>query len=189
MLRAQFIAALAASVIAQTKGAPVPTDPRASTITVYVYKKGLFSFMADDHVIEAPIARGTYDSASQSVDVEVDAAALKVLDPKLSADTRSQVQSSMLGPKVLDAEQYPKITFRSTKIEQTARNLKIAGDLSLHGQTHPVSVTAEQVDATHFMGSATIRQTDFGIAPIKVAGGAVSVRDDVKIEFRIALGS
>jgi len=39
----------------------------------------------------------------------------------------------------------------------------------------------------HFTGSATIRQTDFGITPIKVVGGAVSVRDDVKIEFRIAL--
>lgn len=187
MFRVEFIVGLAASTIAQATGArPVAFDTNGSKMTVYVYKKGLFSFMADDHVIEAPIARGAYDAAAGSVDVEVDAAALKVLDPKLSPDTRSQVQRNMEG-KVLDVERYPKISFRSTKIEQTGRNLKIMGDLTLHGQTRPVSVTADQVDATHFAGSATIRQTQFGITPIKIAGGAVSVRDDVKVEFRIAL--
>ena len=191
MLRITIVAALAATLALATPvcANPVAIDRATSTMTVYVYKKGLFSFLADDHVIAAPIARGAYDAEAANAEIDVDATALKVLDPKLSADKRSQVQSSMDGPKVLDVEHYPKISFRSTKIERTGRNLKIAGELSLHGQTHAISVTAEEIDATHFSGSSTIRLTDFGITPIKIAGGAVSVRDDVKIEFRIALGS
>lgn len=156
-------------------------------MTVYVYKQGMFSFLADNHVIDAPISSGTYDAAAQTVQLTVEAAALKVLDPKLSADRRAQVQTAMSGPKVLDVERYPTITFRSTQIERTGSALKIAGNLSLHGQTHPIVVSAREIDPTHFTGSATIRQTDFGITPIKVAAGTVSVRDDVKVEFRIAL--
>ena len=190
MLRAEFIAGTTAMLLAQTSGTrPVAFDLRDSKMTVYVYKKGIFSFLADDHVIDAPIARGAYDAGAASVEVDVDAAALKVLDPKLSADKRSQVQTAMDGPKVLDVERYPKISFRSTKIERNDRKLNIAGNLNLHGEMRPIVVTAEEADATHFSGSATIRLTDFGITPIKIAGGAVSVRDDVKIEFRVALAA
>jgi hypothetical protein len=38
----------------------------------------------------------------------------------------------------------------------------------------------------HYRGSATLRQTDFGIKPLTVAGGTVKVKDEVKIEFEIA---
>jgi polyisoprenoid-binding protein YceI len=50
-----------------------------------------------------------------------------------------------------------------------------------------VNVQVIKSDATHFKGSTTIRQTDFGITPIKIAGGIVRVKDDVKVEFEIVL--
>jgi hypothetical protein len=40
-----------------------------------------------------------------------------------------------------------------------------------------------QIDGTH----STLKQTDFGITPVTVAGGTVKVKDEVKIEFEIAL--
>lgn len=156
-------------------------------MTVYVYKRGMFSFLADNHEIEAPIAGGSYDAAARAVEVHVKAAALKVLDPSLAPDRRAKVQAAMVGPQVLDVDKYPDIEFQSTAIAESGRNLKITGDLSLHGQTHPIVISAQEVDATHYTGSATIRQTEFGITPIKVAGGAVSVQDDVKVEFQVAL--
>lgn len=165
-------------------------DVQHSKMTVYVGKQGLFSFLGDNHEIEAPIASGVYDSAVNSVELTVDAAKLKALDPNLSADKRNTVQDNMVGPKVLDAGKYPTIAFRSTKIEATdPTHLKIAGNLTLHGQTHPIEVEAVRADATHFTGSSTVRQTSFGITPIKIAGGAVSVKDDVRVEFQVALGS
>jgi hypothetical protein len=39
----------------------------------------------------------------------------------------------------------------------------------------------------HYIGVAQFKQTDFGIKPVKVAGGAVRVKDQVRIEFDIQL--
>ena len=39
----------------------------------------------------------------------------------------------------------------------------------------------------HYTGHATLKQTDFGIEPVKVAGGAVRVKDEVQVEFDIQL--
>ena len=39
----------------------------------------------------------------------------------------------------------------------------------------------------HYVGNARLKQTDFGIKPIKVGGGAVRVKDEVRIEFDIQL--
>ena len=43
---------------------------------------------------------------------------MRVLDPNLGTDKRSQVQEKMLSPDVLDPNRYPEITFRSTRVEQ-----------------------------------------------------------------------
>jgi len=165
-------------------------DVQHSKMTVDVAKRGLFSFLADNHEIDAPITSGSYDSASNSVEVIVDAAKLRVLDPKLAPDRRNTVQANMTGPQVLDAEKYPTISFRSTKVVPVdASRLTVTGDLTLHGQTHPVTFQVVKKDDGHFAGSATVRQTAFGITPIKIAGGAVSVRDDVTVQFEIALAA
>jgi hypothetical protein len=44
-----------------------------------------------------------------------------------------------------------------------------------------------KIDEEHFSGSATIRQTAFGITPIRAAGGTVSVEDAVNVDFEIVL--
>jgi hypothetical protein len=38
----------------------------------------------------------------------------------------------------------------------------------------------------HYRGSATLKQTDFGIKPISIGGGMVKVKDEVKIDFDFA---
>jgi len=40
---------------------------------------------------------------------------------------------------------------------------------------------------SRYRGSATLKQTDFGITPVTVAGGTVKVKNEVKVEFDIAL--
>jgi polyisoprenoid-binding protein YceI len=163
-------------------------DIGRSKMTVYVDKQGLFSFLADNHVIDAPIASGTYDAAGRSLTVTIDASKIRVLDPHLSADKRAKVQANMLGPQVLDVASYPTIRFDATQLNLDGRGpWTIAGNLQLHGQTHPATVTVRSDDAGHFTGSTTVRQSAFGITPIKIAGGAVSVKDDVRIEFDVVL--
>jgi polyisoprenoid-binding protein YceI len=185
-----LFAAIAALGVSPAPSTHHAIDVQHSKMTVFVNKQGLFSFLADNHEIDAPISAGAYDSASNSVDITVDASKMKVLDPKLSQDKRSSVQSNMTGPQVLDVAKYPTIVFRSTKIDASdPAHWKVTGNLTLHGETRSIDVQVTKVDATHFTGSTTIRQTAFGITPIKVAGGAVTVKDDVRIEFQVALGS
>jgi polyisoprenoid-binding protein YceI len=80
--------------------------------------------------------------------------------------------------------------FRSTSITGTdSTRWTVNGNLTLHGQTHPITFAAVRADATHFSGSATVKQSAFGITPIRIAGGAVTVKDAVTVTFRIALAS
>jgi YceI-like domain len=58
--------------------------------------------------------------------------------------------------------------------------------LDLHGQTHPVAVDVTLKDDV-YRGTAVVKQTEFGIKPVSIAGGSVNVKDEVKIEFEIVL--
>ena len=92
----------------------------------------------------------------------------------------------MLGPQVLDSAKYPEIRFESDTVEPAENgHWKAIGKLTLHGQTHPVMLEA-RLDAGHYRGSASLKQTEFGIQPVSVAGGAVKVKDEIRIEFEIA---
>jgi polyisoprenoid-binding protein YceI len=169
---------------------PVAIDVAHSTLTVAVAKQGLFSVFADNHTIDAPIASGTYDDAQKAVTLTVDATQLRVLDPKSPANRRADVQSNMAGPEVLDVNTYRTIEFRSTSITGgDSTHWTVNGNLTLHGQTHPISFAAVRADATHFSGSTTVKQSAFGITPIRIAGGAVTVKDAVTVTFQIALGA
>jgi polyisoprenoid-binding protein YceI len=163
-------------------------DAAHSKMTVYVFKSGLFAFAADNHEINAPIVAGSFNPAANTVEIEVNAAKMEVLDPSMPADKRAKVQAKMISSDVLDIEKYTKITFRSTSLKPVDKDrLTVAGNLTLHGQTHPVSLEVTRADAAHFNGSVMIRQSEFGITPIRIAGGTVRVKDDVKVEFQIAL--
>jgi polyisoprenoid-binding protein YceI len=162
-------------------------DSRQSTVTVRVFRSGVFRAFGDNHIIQAPIAEGSFeDAGALSVHIAFDANRLRVLDPDAPAKDREEVQARMLGPDVLDADRFPTIRFRSTKVEPLGQDRwMVRGDLELHGQSRPVALQVK-LEKARYTGSATVRQTDFGIQPISIAGGAVKVKDEVTIQFDIA---
>jgi polyisoprenoid-binding protein YceI len=176
-----------------TRLAAAPSDAREvdslhSTMTVRVYKSGFLSAFGHNHEIQAPIRSGQVkESGSPSVELRVDARKLRVLDPEASDSTRAQIQETMLGTQVLDADHFPEILFQSTGMEPKGPDHWIVhGNLGLHGKEHPIAVEVTLKDG-RYRGSATLKQTDFGITPVTVAGGTVKVKNEVKIEFEIAL--
>ncbi len=75
-------------------------DVERSTLTVHVYKTGLFSVFADNHVIRAPIAGGRIsEDGPLAVELTMKAGQMTVLDPGLSPDKRAEVQARMRGPE------------------------------------------------------------------------------------------
>jgi len=197
MLCSLFLTAWATG--AETGGAR-RIDTARSKMTVRVFKSGFFSAFAHNHEIEAPIESGEVNEAGTATDsaavsgqvsglgaeLRVDARKLRVLDPEASTETRAKIQATMLGPQVLDTEHYPEIHFKSTVIEPRADSWVVRGMLELHGQSHPVEVEATLKDGV-YRGTAALKQTAFGIKPVSIAGGTVNVKDEVRIEFEIAL--
>jgi polyisoprenoid-binding protein YceI len=163
-------------------------DGPHSTVTVRVYKSGFLSAFGHNHEIQAPIQSGEVkEAASPAVELRVDARKLRVLDPEVSEATRAQIQDAMQGSQVLDVVQFPEIRFQSTGIEvKGPDNWIVHGNLALHGRDRSIAV-AVTLKGEHYRGAATLKQTDFGITPVTVAGGTVKVKDEVKIEFEIAL--
>jgi len=166
---------------------PKVIDTQESVMTVHVYRTGALSAFGHDHEISAPITGGSVDIAAHKVDLHVDAKALRVQDAAVSEKDRSEIQTTMLGPEVLDVARYPEIVFRSSSIEPAGEGAwKIIGNLILHGMPQPVTLDVLE-KAGQFTGHALLKQTDFGIKPVKAGGGTVKVKDEVRIDFDVRL--
>lgn len=162
-------------------------DTSHSRLLIHVSKSGVFSGLADNHDVEAPIAEGALDAKSGQLRLSVDARRMRVLDPQLPADKKRQVQERMLGPEVLDSGQFPEITFESTHVEPGAEGtVKVDGLLRLHGVTKPVSIVAHSENG-RYTGRFALKQRSFGITPVSIAGGTIKVKDELAIEFDIAV--
>jgi polyisoprenoid-binding protein YceI len=178
------VATMAPGVVrAQSK----PIDVQHSRLIVFVGKAGVFSAFGDDHMIGAPISSGTIsESGPLSIQLAVNAADLAVLDRDIDSGQREAIRARMIGKDVLDATRFPSITFESTSIEPAGQDRwNVAGSLTVHGTTRRVTFSVVRSN-DRYRGDARIRQSDFGIAPIRIAGGTVKVKDELKIEFEIA---
>jgi polyisoprenoid-binding protein YceI len=151
-----------------------------------VGKAGLFSAAGHEHWVSAPIGRGSLDDAeSPHILFTIAASKLRVeADASLSDAQQTEIQRTMQ-EKVLESEKYPEISFCSSSIERTGDDSwTVRGELSLHGQTHPVNAVVRK-QSGRFVGECRIKQTDFGIQPIRVAGGTVKVKNELDISFTI----
>ena len=160
-------------------------DSSKSVITVHVFKSGLFSSFAHDHVIQAPVASGGIDVQEKSVTLTFNVADMKVLDPGTSDSERKDIDATMKGPKVLDGAQFPAIGFTSSSVKASGgdRN-EVTGTLKVHGVSRQITAPVT-IHEGKYSGSLTLKQTDYGITPVKIAGGAVRVKDEIAIEFEV----
>jgi len=163
-----------------------PIDVERSALHIHVGKAGWFSAAGHEHWVSAPIEHGSIDDEEPPhIAFTIAAGKLTVeADASLSNVQQTEIQRTMQ-EKVLESGKYPEISFRSSSIEKTGdESWTVRGELSLHGQTHPVS-TAVRKQQGRFVGQCRIKQTDFGIQPVRVAGGTVKVKNELEINFTI----
>ncbi len=96
--------------------------------------------------------------------------------PVDSIDTGvAKLDAHLKTDEFFDVARYPTATFKSTRVERSGEHdLKVTGDLTLHGVTRPVvlDVVVNKIGqhpmagraAAGFDASATIRRSDFGIS-------------------------
>jgi len=118
------------------------------------------------------------------------------IDPKsIAADGAPEgFMAALAGKEWLDADRFPKITYRSTKVEKVgAKGLRITGDFTLHGVTKPLVLNATYNGgyAGHpfdpharigFSATGKLKRSDFGISyGIPAPGSTMGVGDEVEI--------
>ena len=171
-------------------------DPGSSKFAIELGKAGLFKAFGDDHLIHAinyrcEVLLDEEDMARSSVKLSISTASLKVIDPKLSAEKRAEVQKRMEGPEVLDIAHYPEITFISRGVNPLGKGrYRVEGDLKIRDTTRPVALEISLVPEgtiRHAQGEARIRQTSFAIRPVTAVGGTIKVKDEMKIVFDLTL--
>lgn len=178
-----FLCALALSSAQPTANA-VQADHH-SAITIKVFKSGIFSGFAHNHVVIAPVARAEVNPEKKTAEITIATKEMKVTDPEVSEKDRAEIQSTMLGPKVLDSEKYSEIRFQSTRIEQTSpQHYRVMGMLELHGTKHEI-VLEVSGRPEHYHGTGKLKQSDFGIKPISLGGGSIKVKDELELEFDV----
>ena len=89
-----------------------------------------------------------------------------------NVDTHSPQRDGHLKSAFFDARQFPKITFKSTSVSKRGDNTyQVTGDLSLHGQTHEITVNLTHVGSGStpmgfrcgFETSFAIKRSDYGM--------------------------
>lgn len=171
-------------------------EPARSEFTIELGKAGLLKAFGDDHLIRVTDYRcdvflDEQDLGNSSVKITIPTASLKVVDLKLDAEKRAEVQKRMEGPDVLDIARFPEITFvsRGVKVVGNGR-FRLEGDLKIRDATRPVTLEVTLVPegtARHVRGEARIRQTSFGIRPVTAVGGTIKVKDEMRIVFDLVL--
>ena len=171
-------------------------DAQKSQFTVRAFVGGLLSSFGHDHTIsirdftgEAQVTPDTV--APGSLHLTIKAGSLVVVD-KVSDSDRNKIETTMR-QEVLETEKHPEIVFRSTRVEGTKiqegqYQVKIWGDLTLHGVTRSIvigSAVSFASDHLRARGSFAINQSEYNIKRVSVAGGTIKVKDQLKFTFDI----
>jgi polyisoprenoid-binding protein YceI len=195
--------------------APVPPgaraydiDPARSIVTLLVYRAGPLARLGHNHAVtvanETGVVWVSTALESSGFEIHVPVAALVVDDPQARAAAgtefpgsvpdaaRSGTTTNMLRAEVLDAEHYPEVVVRSTRSTGTWQRAMCHVTVRLKDieREYEVPVTlAVAGDSVTASGALQLRQTDFGITPFSVAGGAIQVADTVDLRFHIVAQS
>ena len=129
--------------------------------------------------------------SASTVNAEIDASSINTNEDQRDTHLRSA--------DFLHVEQFPTITFRSTKVEKTGDDeFKIQGDLTIHGITKPVTLEVEGPapegkdpwgnTRTGATAKTKIKRSDFGLTwNAALETGGILVGDDLKIELDLSL--
>lgn len=115
-----------------------------------------------------------------------------------SIDTGMEARDAHLrSGDFFDAETFPELTFRSTKIEAGGDGYRITGDLTIRGVTRPVTLDAEIGGVVPnlqggrraaFAATTKISRKAWGLTwNVALESGGLLVGDDIKISLDVAV--
>jgi polyisoprenoid-binding protein YceI len=192
----------AVSSTAAAKGADIKApkgayklDQNHASMTFKIDHFGLSHYTARFTKFDASLDLDPAKLAASSVTLTIDPKSVKT---DYSGDFKAGHKDSPYGTfdeeiargeKFLNADKYPEISFKSTKVVPAGKGFKVTGDLTFLGQTHPVTLDAETVGSIEkhpymgvgvvgFSAHGTFKRSNWGMT-----GTQMFLGDDVTIIF------
>jgi len=195
-------------------GPPRPTTTTASAgqsyeiveseVTVRVYRDGPLARLGHNHVVAStgvtgrvvlaePVSRSTLELALPLDSLTVDeparrAAAGSDFPDNLSGADREGTRGNMLGPALLDATRFPVMHLTSIAVTERDGSLYVTTRVEVSGNVREIVVPAMmEINGPTLVahGEFTVAHAELGLVPFSVAMGALRVRDDLQVAYRL----
>ncbi|SIQ39792.1 YceI-like domain-containing protein [Janthinobacterium sp. TND4EL3] len=170
--------------------------PEESLLTITVRRGGALARLGHDHVVASRSLQGVVAPAPGRAqfqfrldEMSVDEESLRQaagLTTTPSADAIAGTRHNML-VRVLDAQRYPWVRVEARR---TGDKQVFDADITVHGVTRTLQLPVRVEQAAdgrrlQASGSLLLKQSDFGIVPFAILGGAMAVQDQMELAFRI----
>lgn len=162
-------------------------DPAHSTVEFSVRHMMVSTVKGRFAGLSGMIVDVAEDPSLSSVEIQIDAASITTNDEQRDGHLRS--------PDFFDVQNYPTLTFKSTRVQGSRESFKVTGDLTLHGVTREIELDAEfngvgtnpyGKRVAGFSAQAKLNRKDFGLNwNVALEAGGVLVSDSIKVQIEL----
>jgi polyisoprenoid-binding protein YceI len=165
--------------------------PSSGSLLVKTGRTGAAAKAGHDLVIEVTGWKATLEvgaDGATTVAVDADATSLRVREgtggmQSLGDDDKDSIHKT-IDDDVLKRQD---ISFRSTTAQPTDAGLRVEGDLTLVGRSHPLTFDVTVADGGRLSATAVVKQTDWGMKPYSALFGTLKVVDEVEVALDATL--
>jgi len=171
-------------------------DGRSSRFTVRAVAAGMLSAMGHNPTIGIRDFSGELKFSPEQLNagafrLAIRSSSLAVQDDISDRDRREMER--LMNEEVLESAKFPEILYESAQISVSTMgdalySAQMNGELTLHGIKRSVPITARVAMMGSMLrasGNFALRQSDYGIKPVTVAGGALKLKDELSFSFEI----
>jgi polyisoprenoid-binding protein YceI len=136
IMKSSFVVATLALFGGTALAAEWDVDPVHTTAGFSVRHLAVSTVHGQFNKVSGKVDLDDKDITKSTVEVSIDVSSIDTHDAKRDGHLKS--------PDFFDAAKFPTMSFKSTKVEKAGKEkLKVTGELTLHGVTHPVVLTVE----------------------------------------------
>ena len=171
--------AMSASVNAQTS--KYVLDGSHSSVVFSIQHLGISKTYGKFGKVSGKFSLDAKKAANNAFEVSLDVASIDTNDAKRDEHLKAA--------DFFNAKQFPDVTFKATKVEQTDTELKLIGDFTMHGVTKQITLPFKKGGEADdpfgnsrigFSGGFTLKRSDFGM---KTMVGPIGDEVSVEVSF------
>jgi hypothetical protein len=172
-------------------------NPTRSIVAIEARRGGSLARFGHDHAVASRDLRGFVAPDERRADLWAPLDTLTIDEPALRAESGFETQpspediagtrSNMLG-RVLEIDRYPYALIAVSALGSAGNSIRLRIAITLHGTTRSFETSAEfdrTKDELSVSGAIAIDQSEFGVVPLSVLGGAIAVQDRLNMSYRI----